>query len=102
MKKHKRDLTRTDHVRTENAQLNDTLRDLRLQNEGLREAVQQGETIIERLKGKRLREDNEVVEQKNQEIEELRNKVKELVNVLDKIEGENNRLKSTYNQASKR
>ena len=100
LKKSKRELLRTDHIRAENAQLNDTLRDLRLQNEGLKEAVQQGEAIIDRLKTKRLREDNEVVEQKNQEIEKLALKLKDLTTVLEKLQAENERLRSTYDQAS--
>lgn len=100
LKKAKRDLHKTDDVRSDNSRLTDTIKDLRAQNERLKESVEQSETILERLRGKRLREDNELIEQKNRETEELRAKVKDLTNILEKAETENMRLKGTSNQAS--
>ena len=100
LKKAKRDLSRTDHVRDENTSLSSKIRNLQTQNEQLQEVAEQTEKALDRLRGKRIQEDNDLIAQKNDDIEKLRQKVKELTDVLDTVESENIHLKGNSNQAS--
>ena len=99
MKDMKKDMSRTDHVRTQNRELEGRVKEMLRENEDLRATIQNSEKILEKTRRTKALAESEIVESKNKEIDVLENEIGRLTNTLDILSSENSKLKMQSSHA---
>ena len=95
----KKDLSRTDNLRSENRNLNELVNELKQKVEDLRVSLKESERTIERVKASKNIEMDNIVEAKNKNLDDLKSQVNTLRENIAELEQENRLLKEKSSNA---